>query len=156
MRLRPEQLASQLTKQLLPVYLLSGDELLIQQECADAIRQHCRQQGIVERDVLEAERGFDWNALLEAGQSLSLFADRKLIELRLGGARMDQKSSAALQQYLEHADGSNILLITCGRLDSRSLTANRPSWRRHANLAGRPPPARRLDTAAPQRQWYEC
>lgn len=133
MRLRPEQLASQLNKQLLPVYLLSGDELLIQQECADAIRQHCRQQGIAERDVLEAERGFDWNALLEAGQSLSLFADRKLIELRLGGARMDQKSSAALQQYLEHSDGSNILLITCGRLDSRSLNAK---WVKAIDQAG--------------------
>ncbi len=133
MRLRPEQLAGQLSKQLLPVYLLSGDELLIQQECADSIRQQCRQQGIDERDVLEAERGFDWNALLEAGQSLSLFADRKLIELRLGGARMDQKSSAALQQYLEHADGSNILLITCGRLDSRSMNAK---WVKAIDKAG--------------------
>ncbi|WP_417766031.1 DNA polymerase III subunit delta [Spongiibacter tropicus] len=123
MRLRPEQLEGQLAKGLLPVYLLSGDELLIQQECADTIRQHCRDQNILERDVLEAERGFDWNALLEAGQSMSLFADRKLIELRLGGARMDQKSSAALQQYLEQADGSNILLISCGRLDSRSMSA---------------------------------
>lgn len=133
MRLRPEQLKGQLSKQLLPVYLLSGDELLIQQECADSIRQHCREQGISERDVLEAERGFDWNALLEAGQSMSLFADRKLIELRLGGARMDQKSSAALQQYLEQADGSNILLITCGRLDSRSLNAK---WVKAIDQAG--------------------
>ena len=54
MRLRPEQLEGQLAKGLLPVYLLSGDELLIQQECADTIRQHCRDQNILERDVLEA------------------------------------------------------------------------------------------------------
>ena len=123
MRLRPDQLESHLGKTLLTAYLITGDELLLCQEAADKIRKACRQAGILERDVLEVDRHFDWSQLLESGQSLSLFGDRKLIELRLGNGKMDQKSSAALQEYLAHADGSNILLISSGRLDKRSLGA---------------------------------
>lgn len=123
MRLRPDQLDHHLSKTLLPAYLISGDELLLSQESADLIRRACRNNNILERDVLEVDRSFDWSQLLEAGQSLSLFGERKLIELRLGSGKMDQKSSAALQEYLAHADGSNILLISCGRLDKRSLSA---------------------------------
>ncbi len=123
MKIRLEQLNNELQKKLLPVYLVSGDELLLVQESCDAIRACSRQQGIEEREVLEAERNFDWQQLLEAGQSMSLFGERKLIELRMGKAAMNQKSSAALQQYLDLADGSNILLISCGRLDSRSMNS---------------------------------
>ncbi|AKH70816.1 DNA polymerase III, delta subunit [Spongiibacter sp. IMCC21906] len=123
MRLRPEQLSAHLQKPLQAAYLVTGDELLLTQEACDKIRQSCRQQGIEEREVLEVERGFDWNQLLSAGSSMSLFADRKLIELRLGGGKMDQKSSAALQEFLTQSDGSNILLVSCGRLDSRSMNA---------------------------------
>lgn len=123
MRLRPEQLPAHLQKSLHTAYLVTGDELLLAQECCDQIRSACRAQGIDEREVLEVDRSFDWNQLLSAGNSLSLFAERKLIELRLGGAKMDQRSSAALQEYLQHSDGSNILLVSCGRLDSRSMNA---------------------------------
>ncbi|GAB3372351.1 DNA polymerase III subunit delta [Spongiibacter taiwanensis] len=123
MRLRPEQLPAHLEKSLHTAYLVTGDELLLTQECCDQIRRACRTQGIDEREVLEVDRSFDWNQLLAAGNSLSLFAERKLIELRLGTVKMDQKSSAALQEYLQHSDGSNILLVSCGRLDSRSMNA---------------------------------
>jgi DNA polymerase-3 subunit delta len=133
MRLRPEQLTAQLNKQLQTVYLVCGDELLITQECCDTIRQHCRKSGIDEREVLNVERGFDWAQLLDAGQSMSLFASRKLIELRLGNSKMDQKSSATLQQYLENADGSNILLVSCGKLDSRSMNSK---WVKALEAAG--------------------
>ncbi|MBD2858727.1 DNA polymerase III subunit delta [Spongiibacter sp. KMU-158] len=123
MRLQAEKLKSHLSNSLLPAYLVSGDELLLVQECCDAIRRTCRDNDILEHDILEVDRYFDWNQLLEAGQNLSLFGDRKLIELRLGGAKMDQKSSAALQQYLELSDGSNILLISCERMDKRSMSS---------------------------------
>jgi len=123
MRIRSEQLTGHLSKQLLSAYLVCGDELLITQECCDTIRQHCRKEGISEREVLNVDRSFDWGQLLDAGQSMSLFGERKLIELRLGDSKMDQKSSAALQEHLQHADGSNILLVSCGKLDSRSMNS---------------------------------
>tara|TARA_R110001592_G_scaffold112297_1_gene310346 strand:+ start:3252 stop:4274 length:1023 start_codon:yes stop_codon:yes gene_type:complete len=133
MRIRSEQLAGQLSKQLLTAYLVCGDELLITQECCDTIRQHCRKEGISEREVLNVDRSFDWGQLLDAGQSMSLFGERKLIELRLGGSKMDQKTSAALQEYLQRADGSNILLVSCGKLDSRSMNSK---WVKALDSAG--------------------
>lgn len=133
MRIRSEQLAVQLSKQLLTAYLVCGDELLITQECCDTIRQRCRKEGISEREVLNVDRSFDWGQLLDAGQSMSLFGERKLIELRLGGSKMDQKTSAALQEYLKRADGSNILLVSCGKLDSRSMNSK---WVKALDSAG--------------------
>ncbi|CAA0083006.1 DNA polymerase III subunit delta [Zhongshania aliphaticivorans] len=133
MRIRSEQLSANLSKQLLPAYLVTGDELLISQECCDAIRRQSREQGISEREVLNVDRSFDWAQLLDAGQSMSLFGDRKLIELRLGSGKMDQKSSAALQEYLQHADGSNILLVSCAKLDSRSMNSK---WVKALDSAG--------------------
>ncbi|MBB5188191.1 DNA polymerase-3 subunit delta [Zhongshania antarctica] len=133
MKLRPEQLAAQLKKDLASVYLVCGDELLITQECCDTIRQYCRKQGIHEREVLNVERGFDWGQLIDSGQSMSLFADRKLIELRLGSSKMDQKSSAILQEYLQLSDGSNILLVSCSKLDSRSMNSK---WVKALDAAG--------------------
>ncbi len=133
MRIRSEQLTGHLSKQLLPAYLITGDELLITQECCDTIRQHCRKEGISEREVLNVDRSFDWAQLLDSGQSMSLFGDRKLIELRIGDSKMDQKSSAALQEYLGHADGSNILLVSCGKLDSRSMNSK---WVKALDAAG--------------------
>ena len=118
---------------MLPAYLITGDELLITQECCDTIRQHCRKEGISEREVLNVDRSFDWAQLLDSGQSMSLFGDRKLIELRIGDSKMDQKSSAALQEYLGHADGSNILLVSCGKLDSRSMNSK---WVKALDAAG--------------------
>jgi DNA polymerase-3 subunit delta len=133
MRIRSEQLAGQLNKQLMTAYLVCGDELLITQECCDIIRQHCRKEGISEREVLNVDRSFDWSQLLDAGQSMSLFGERKLIELRLGGSKMDQKTSATLQEYLQRADGSNILLVSCGKLDSRSMNSK---WVKALDSAG--------------------
>ncbi|MGJ8687470.1 MAG: DNA polymerase III subunit delta [Spongiibacteraceae bacterium] len=133
MRLRPEKLAGHLKQGLANCYLISGDELLLNQECCDEIRTACREQGVTEREILEVDRYFNWQQLHDVGQSMSLFAERKLIELRLGSAKMDAKSSAALQEYLNAADGSNILLLNCGRLDNRSLNSK---WVKAIDAAG--------------------
>lgn len=119
MKIRPEQLAANLQRQLLPVYVIFGDETLIQLEAADALRQHCREQGFNEREVLVVDSGFDWNRLLSASQSMSLFGDRKLIELRIDG-KPDRNGSAAIAEYCEHADPNNVLLISAGKIDRKS------------------------------------
>ncbi|MCU7945841.1 MAG: DNA polymerase III subunit delta, partial [Candidatus Thiodiazotropha sp. (ex Cardiolucina cf. quadrata)] len=72
MRLRNEQLASHLQRDLAPVYLLSGDEPLQMQEAVDEIRSAARRQGYSEREVLDQGSGFDWSTLTTAAESLSL------------------------------------------------------------------------------------
>jgi DNA polymerase-3 subunit delta len=122
MRLRPEQLASHLQRTLLPVYLVSGDEPLQVQEACDAIRQRCREAGCSEREILEVDRRFKWDSLTASAAEMSLFAERKLLELRLPGGKPGTDGSKALLAYLDGLAGDNVLLIVAGKIDKASTT----------------------------------
>lgn len=120
MRLGPEQLNSSLSRSpLKPVYLISGDEPLQVIECADLVRRRAREHGFSERVVFDAGTGFEWNSLLEAGSTLSLFAERQLLELRLGKTRPGKEGGAVLIQYCEQSAWDNLLIITADRLDKK-------------------------------------
>lgn len=117
MPLKPQQLASQLRSGLKPAYLISGDEPLQLGEAADAVRRAAREQGYDERVVLTHEPGFDWARLGDEADSMSLFAERRLIELRLGNGKPGQPGAAALVSYLERPPKDTVLLIQSARLD---------------------------------------
>jgi DNA polymerase-3 subunit delta len=117
---RPEDLDGQLAERLAPVYLISGDEPLLVQEAADAVRAAGRAAGVDEREVFHVESGFDWRELLEAAGSLSLFASRRLLELRMKSAAPGKDGGEALVQWASAASGDDVLLILMPRLDARS------------------------------------
>ena len=121
MRLYPDKLAGQLQKQLLPVYLVSSDDALLQREACDAIRQTCRNLGFSERQVFHAERSFDWNSLREAGASLSLFADKRILELNIPSGKPGDAGAKVLLDYIERPPEDTLLLISVPRLDSNTL-----------------------------------
>jgi len=79
MQLRAEELERHLSRGLDALYVVHGDEPLQSLEAADTIRAAARSKGYLEREVLSAERGFDWKQLLVSGASLSLFSSKKLI-----------------------------------------------------------------------------
>ena len=83
MKLAPAQLNKHLQGSLAPVYVISGDDPLLCQEAADAVRAAARQQGFDERQVFSADANFDWGTLLQAGASLSLFAPVSYTHLTL-------------------------------------------------------------------------
>ncbi len=117
-------LEAQLGKGLKPVYVLHGDEPLLQQEAADLIRSTARQQGFTERSVFTvAGAHFDWGAVLAAGGSMSLFAERQLIELRIPSGKPGKEGSQALQELAEQTDGNDalMLLVLLPRLDKATL-----------------------------------
>ena len=88
MRLRADQLGKHLKgEELLPVYLVAGDEPLQQDETLDALRSAARQRGFEERQRFSADTGIDWNALLNEAQSLSLFGGRRILEVVLNDKR---------------------------------------------------------------------
>jgi DNA polymerase-3 subunit delta len=95
-----------------PAYLIAGAEHLLVLEAADALRARAKELGYVERDVLDVEAGFDWNRLGDAGRSLSLFASRKLIDLRLPTGKPGKDGSAAIVEYCESPPPDTVLLIT--------------------------------------------
>ncbi|MBV9361974.1 MAG: DNA polymerase III subunit delta, partial [Betaproteobacteria bacterium] len=95
MQLRSGDLDSQLKKSLLPAYVIHGDEPLLAMEAADAVRTAARKAGFAEREVLEPGRGFDWSEFTHATGSLSLFADKKLVELRIANGKPGTQGSEA-------------------------------------------------------------
>ncbi len=118
MQLRLDQLAAHLNKGLRPVYTLYGDEPLLMQEAADAIRAAARAAGHTERQVhTVAGAHFNWSALLGASQAMSLFADRQLIEIRIPSGKPGKDGSDALQRYCQTLSDDVITLVTLARLD---------------------------------------
>ena len=132
MKLRFEQLAGHLQGEMKPVYLVSGDEPLLLLEAADQIRQAARRRGCDEREVHFAEPGFDWTRLLVSSQSLSLFASRRLLELRLTN-KLPQAGAAVLEQCLAAPSSDDTLLITAPRLDAE---ATRSRWHQAIDQQG--------------------
>jgi len=123
MKLKAEQLAQQLQRGLAPVYLIGGDEPLQVMEAADAVRARARAGGCSERQVFEVERGFNWNELMQARASLSLFAEQRLLELRLPGGKPGVDGSKALIEYLAAPPVGDVLLIVAGKLERESTQA---------------------------------
>ncbi|MBD8532972.1 MULTISPECIES: DNA polymerase III subunit delta [unclassified Massilia] len=125
MQLRPEALEPHLAKGLAPLYVITSDEHLLALEAADKIRRAARAAGHTERDVLTVERTFKWGELLAANQALSLFGDKKLIELRIPSGKPGKDGSAALQAYAKDLSPDNLTLITLPKLDWQTAKA---SW----------------------------
>jgi DNA polymerase-3 subunit delta len=123
-KLRLEQLEAALIKKLQPVYLLSGDEPLQLDEAADAVRKAAREQGYRSRESFHAEPGFDWNLLLEACESFSLFGESRILDLRLP-AKPDKDGIKVLSRYAEHPPDDAILIVTLPKL---TVTEQKAAW----------------------------
>jgi DNA polymerase-3 subunit delta len=123
MQLRIDALDGHLAKTIAPLYVISSDEHLLALEAADKIRRAARGNGYSERDVLTVERSFKWGELLAANQALSLFGDKKLIELRIPTGKPGKDGGAALQAYAKDLSPDNLTLITLPKLDWQTAKA---------------------------------
>jgi DNA polymerase-3 subunit delta len=158
MPIAPTQLDQRLAQGLAPVYLLVGSEPLQLGEAADAVRTAARQHGFSEREVLETGSEFAWSSLAGAFGSLSLFAERRMIELRLAtpkaGSKADaigREGSEAIRRCVEQPSADVLLLILAPGLDWKSLKA---TWVQAIERVGvvvqvREPQGRQLN------QWLE-
>jgi len=111
-----------------PLYIFSGDEPLLMMEAIDALRALARTSGFTEREVLVQDRYFDWAALISAGQTMSLFGDRRFIELRMPTGKPGREGAESLKQFAEQmAQSSNrvdtIVCIILPRLDTKTKTS---------------------------------
>ncbi len=123
MRLGVNELASSLKKRLAPIYLVAGDEPLQLMQAADTIRAAARMQGYDERLVLDVEAGFDWIALRNAVSHLSLFAQRRIVDLRMSTGKPGAAASKALIDYALHPPDDTLLLVQIPKLDRGALSS---------------------------------
>lgn len=120
MKVSGDNLAASLARGLSSIYLVSGDEPLLMNEAADAIRARAREAGYTERELHVVERGFDWQELLLASRSLSLFAERKIIEIRMGAPTPGERGADVLVELAQQPSADNLVLVICNKLDGRT------------------------------------
>ena len=121
MNLKAEQLSTHLSSQgLSSTYIISGDELLLVQESADAIRKKATLSGYTERKIFHVDSKFDWNTILAEANSMSLFSEKKFIEIRIISGKPGDKGSKVLQEYLEKIAAETLTLIITPKLEHSS------------------------------------
>lgn len=116
-QLKPHLQKSLQTKQLSPIFIVSGDEPLLSQEATDAVRSTARQLEFTERETFDIDARFDWNLVFNETNSLSLFSDKKILELRITNGKPGDKGSKAICELCENLNDSNLILIILPKLD---------------------------------------
>ncbi len=133
MQVKLQDIAANLAAGLRPVYLVTGDEILLVEEACGLVLAAALEGGFAERTVLHVEPGFNWHELLQQAASLSLFAEKKVLDLRVPANRFDKQASATLREYLDNISPDNLLLVRTGRLQSRQRSG---AWYKAIDAAG--------------------
>jgi DNA polymerase III subunit delta len=120
MQISSEQLAPRLSRGLNPLYVFYGDETLLTLEAADRVRNEARRQGYAARDILVAETGFHWGDLLMQANSMSLFGDKKVVDLRVPSGKPGMEGAEVLRKYCGALPQDAITLITFPALDRQT------------------------------------
>lgn len=111
MKLRHEQLANHLQKNLAPIYVISGEEPLLVQEATETIRHRARNMGYHERKSFQVDNQFDWHGFMRETRSLSLFSQRRLFELQLKQFKFTNEHARLLQEYAKQPVPETLLIL---------------------------------------------
>lgn len=119
MRINPEQLSRHLQKQLAPLYTVFGDELLLAIEAADLIRTRARQADYIEREIFTIDHHFNWADLRQSSSSLSLFGERRIMDIRIPSGKPGIQGSAAIEAYCRSLPPDTVTLVALPRIDKQ-------------------------------------
>lgn len=134
MQVRADQLDAHLARgKLAPLYVVSGDEALLSIEAQDAIRNAARKAGFSERDVVHADGRSDWSTILGAAQGMSLFAERRILEIRLPGGKPGKDGGEALKAHAASAADDLLTIVSLPTLDR---TGRNSAWASALDAAG--------------------
>lgn len=132
MKINPNQLPQALEKTLAPVYLISGDEPLLVQEACDQVRHKARNEGFVDRLVFHADPQLDWNQVGEEFSAMSLFSERRRIEIHLPTGKLGD-GRAVMERVLEAPAEDTVVLLISARLDAAET---RRKWYKQLQKSG--------------------
>lgn len=133
MKLKQQQLSSNLQEGLQPIYLISGDETLLVQESCDLIRSKCKEQGFTERETHQIDAKFNWDEVLLSANTLSLFSDKKLVELHCQSEKIGDSGSKCLQALIHELNPDTIFLVIMPKLASAQQQSK---WFKAVDAAG--------------------
>lgn len=133
MRIKPEQLSLHLKNQTASLYTLFGNEPLLILEAADLIRNHARQQGFTERALFSIDQHFDWSEVLNAGNNLSLFGNRKIMDIRIPSGKPGKEGGKAIESYCQALPPDTLTLVTLPRIDKQGQATK---WFKALDTAG--------------------
>ncbi len=119
-KLNSDKLSSSLKQSFKPVYLVSGDETLLVHESCLLIRKQARELGYSQHEIHHAEGQFNWDNIMMSANALSLFAEKKIIEVRVPNGKLGDKGSKALKAYCESPPEDTLLIIVLPKMDKRS------------------------------------
>jgi len=117
MRISPDQLSPHLQKPLLPLYAVFGDEPLLAIEAADLIRAAARKQGYTEREIFTVEQHFKWDSLKQSGDTRSLFAERRVMDIRIPTGKPGLEGGVALAAYCQRLPDDTVTLVSLPKID---------------------------------------
>jgi DNA polymerase-3 subunit delta len=116
-----DRLPDQLARGLAALYVVVGDEPLAAQEATDAIRAAARAAGHSERTVHTVQGRYDWQAIFAAGGNLSLFAERRLTEIRIPSGKPGVDGAKALEAYAARLPPDTLTLVSLPGLDWKAM-----------------------------------
>ena len=130
MQIYSNKLSQHLKQALANIYLVAGDEILLQNEACDEIRQACAKKGYIDRERYNFETGFDWHEWQDNCNAMSLFASQRLIELRLPSSKIGTVGSEAITRFCNNPAPDTVLLIIAARIEGS------PKWVKAASKEG--------------------
>jgi DNA polymerase-3 subunit delta len=133
LKINANQLTPHLQKNLAPCYLVTGDEHLLVDEALDAIRAAAREKGFISRELHIASQGFDWAQLRNSSSNLSLFAEKRIIELRLPTGKPGRTGGPAIIDLVDKTDPELMLIVSAPKLDR---SAQSSKWAKSIDAKG--------------------
>ncbi len=133
MKIYGNKLTATLKNGIHPVYIISGDEPLLVQEASDQVRATLMEQGYDQRDLFHADGNFDWNELRYGANSMSLFAERKILEVRMSSSKPGEPGVSVLNEVVEQITDDVRILLVMPRVDA---TTQRTKWFKSIESAG--------------------
>lgn len=119
MNIKIQQLQASLQQNFNNVYFLSGDEPFQKDQALTLLRDAAIEHGFTDRIVLDVDSNFDWDLLLAESQSMSLFGDKRLIELRMPNSKPGDKGSKAIVAFMKNCPDDVMLLVVSGKLEKQ-------------------------------------
>ncbi len=133
MKIPANQLDKHLKQKLAPIYLISGDEPLQCLEAAAAVKRAAESQGYTERTVIHVEPGFEWAQIQLEASAMSLFSERRVLDVRMSSPKPGREGGKVLREYAANPPEDTVLLLQMGKFDKGGINA---AWVKALDKAG--------------------